>query len=345
MQAYLKKFDELFKGKQSIDIEFFCEEPLSKKYVRYNQSGEVCHCSEDSNKAMQRVKNGWQQIDCDTYSCQYRQKNEQGKCACNRIGWLKFLIPSISTDRIFLMKITGQTSINILDDYIKLQKAQGKSIKGHYTIFLKQIEQYNSLGQTFNNYVLDILKTEDFKSIKQIPKTIENTIKVSTNNDENVNSKAMKQEVINNIKQNTALNRDTTPGNYQKSTTTKRKTTKKTENNQETKQTKESEEDNRNAQKDDNINSDEQLKNCYVLLSTTVETLVNKKGEPKEYLIGEFADVEDKISNIVIRPEDAEELAQCDLGTVVRLDISKIGERKYAMKLEFVEKMLKKVAV
>ena len=345
MQAYLKKFDELFKGKQSIDIEFFCEEPLSKKYVRYNQSEKVCHCSKDSNKAMQRVKNGWQQIDCDTYSCQYRQKNEQGKCACNRIGWLKFLIPSISTDRIFLMKITGQTSINILDDYIKLQKAQGKSIKGHYTIFLKQIEQYNSLGQTFNNYVLDILKTEDFKSIKQIPRTIENTIKVYTNNDENVNSKAMKQEVINNIKQNTALNRDTAPGNCLKSTTTKRKTTKKTENNQETKQTKESEEDNRNAQKDDNINSNEQLKNCYVLLSTTVETLVNKKGESKEYLIGEFADVEDKISNIVIRPEDAEELAQCDLGTVVRLGISKIGERKFAMKLEFVEKMLKKVAV
>lgn len=57
MQIYLDKFDKLFKGKQSIEIEFFNEEPLSKKYVRYNQSGEVCCSPEGSNKANQRVKN------------------------------------------------------------------------------------------------------------------------------------------------------------------------------------------------------------------------------------------------------------------------------------------------
>lgn len=57
MQTYLNKFDKLFKGKQSIDIEFFNEEPLSKKYVRYNQSGEVCRSPEGSNKASQRIKN------------------------------------------------------------------------------------------------------------------------------------------------------------------------------------------------------------------------------------------------------------------------------------------------
>lgn len=56
------------------------------------------------------------------------------------------------------MRITGQTSINMLDDYFNLQKAQGNSIKSHYTLFLKQEEQPNILGQTFNNYVLDILK-------------------------------------------------------------------------------------------------------------------------------------------------------------------------------------------
>ena len=79
MKSYLDKFNKLFKGKQSIEIEFFDEEPLSKKYVRYNQSGEVCRSPEGSNQATQRIKNGWQQINCDTYNCQYRQKNEYGK--------------------------------------------------------------------------------------------------------------------------------------------------------------------------------------------------------------------------------------------------------------------------
>ena len=88
-------------------------------------------------------------------------------------GWLKFLIPSVCRDRIFLMRITGQTSINRLDDYFNLQRAQGNTIKGHYTLFLKQEEQSNNLGKTFNNYVLDILKKEDFISQNTIPKKIE----------------------------------------------------------------------------------------------------------------------------------------------------------------------------
>ena len=106
MQTYLQKFNEQYKGKQSVEIELFNEEPLTTKFARYNQSGEVCYCMADSNQANQKTKNGWQKIDCDTYNCQYRQRNEQGKCACNRIGWLKFLIPSVCKDRIFLMRIT-----------------------------------------------------------------------------------------------------------------------------------------------------------------------------------------------------------------------------------------------
>ena len=85
MQQYLQKFNELHKGKQSIEIELFNDEPLTTKYARYNQSGEVCYCMADSTQANQKTKNGWQKINCDTFNCQYRQKNEQGKCACNRI--------------------------------------------------------------------------------------------------------------------------------------------------------------------------------------------------------------------------------------------------------------------
>ena len=52
----------------------------------------------------------------------------------------------------------------------------------------------------------------------------------------------------------------------------------------------------------------------------------------------------DKISNIAIKPEDASELVKCDLGTFVRLEVSEIKGRKFAVKLEFIEKTLKKVA-
>ena len=79
MKAYSQKFNEQYKGKQSIEIEFFNEEPLTIKYARYNQSGEVCYCMADSNEANQKTKNGWQKINCDTFKCQYRQKNEQRK--------------------------------------------------------------------------------------------------------------------------------------------------------------------------------------------------------------------------------------------------------------------------
>lgn len=340
MKSYLDKFNELFKGKQSIEIEFFDEEPLSKKYVRYNQSGEVCRSPEGSNQATQRVKNGWQQINCDTYNCQYRQKNEYGKCACNRIGWLKFLIPNVSTDRIFLMKITGQTSINKLDDYIKLQKAQGKSIKGRHIIFLKQIEQSNSLGQTFNNYVLDILKKENVESIKQISETTEKTKELSTNNDKNVNNAVVNSNitpssnlVTKEIAQ-TQKNVETPKEETNTKTTTKDITKKETKS-----KSKKTDDKPKDTKIQENSVEDDNLKNCYALLSTFSEKIADR-----DYLIGEFADMKDQISNIAIRPEDATELEKCDLGTFVRLDIAEIKGRKFAVKLEFIEKTLKKVA-
>lgn len=54
--------------------------------------------------------------------------------------------------------------------------------------------------------------------------------------------------------------------------------------------------------------------------------------------------MQDQISNIAVRPEDAAELEKCDLGTFVRLEVSEIKGRKFAIKLEFIEKALKKVA-
>ena len=348
MQSYVEKFDKLFKGKQSIDIEFFNEEPLSKKYVRYNQSGEVCRCPEGSNQATQRVKNGWQQIECKGYECQYRQKNDFGKCACNRIGWLKFLIPSVSTDRIFLMKITGQTSINKLSDYINLQKSQGKSIKGHYTLFLKQVEQSNNLGQTFNNYVLDILKKEESNLNKPFPQVSKNQEKISTNNNQNVNNKVVNQEVTEEteIIPTTLQNQNEETQEKELPKTSKSaKTTKGTSSKKETKSKAKSNEPKQEEIKSEQENTaeDDSLDNCYALLKTFNETIENK-GQSKEYLVGEFADMNDKICNIVIRPENAEELLECDLGTFVRLDVKEVAGRKFAVNLEFIQKTLKKIA-
>ena len=238
------------------------------------------------------------------------------------------------------MKITGQTSINKLDDYIKLQKAQGKSIKGRHIIFLKQIEQSNSLGQTFNNYVLDILKKENVESIKQIPETTEKPKELSTNNEQNVNN-----DVVNTT--TTPLKVETTkkvdapvkviePSKEETSTTTTKKATTKSKSKKSEETKKET--DNKENQKQTSV-EDEQFKNCYALLST-----FNEKIADRDYLIGEFADMKDQISNIAIRPEDATELEKCDLGTFVRLEVSEIKGRKFAVKLEFIEKTFKKVA-
>lgn len=37
MQEYLEKFNKQYKGKKSIDIQIFNEEPLTIKYARFNQ--------------------------------------------------------------------------------------------------------------------------------------------------------------------------------------------------------------------------------------------------------------------------------------------------------------------
>lgn len=345
MKSYLQKFNEQYKGKTSIEIEFFNEEPLTMKYARYNQSGEACSCMVGSNQANHKTKNGWQQVQCDTYNCEHRKKNEYGKSACNRIGWLKFIIPSICKDRIFLMRITGQTSLNRLDGYFNLQKAQGYSIKGKYILFLKQEEQSNSLGKTFNNYVLDILKNEDFNSEKSIPKPIEkndqnmnnqvvnNTFSSKVNEfkeEKNISNNDIVKNVTENESNKTVAKNVSSKENSKKSTNSKSKKTLKTPI-----------EEQQVTEKEEKITEKEdELKNCYALLSTFYENISDK-----QYLIGEFADMKDNICNIVVRPEDAIELAKCDLGTFVRLDVSEIKGRKFAMKLEFIEKTLKKVAV
>ena len=332
MRQYLQKFDKLYKGKQSIKIRIFDESPLTKKYARYNQGGEACACLEGTNKARQKSKDGYKNVMCNLETCQYRQRNEQGKCVCNRIAWFKFLMPDICTDRIFLMRITGQTSINRIDDYFKLQKAQGNTIKGDYILYLKQEEQTNSLAKSFNNYVLDILKEDNYTQSTQISRETIISDNQSQVKDKNV-KKVVKQEETKNIPTSNAAKvvkqENNTENKPSKKATPKKETKSKVTKKEETATNTEKNEDNQNY---------------YALIKVFNKSITSPNGTSKEYLFGEFADMNDEIHEIAIKPEDAEELSSCDLGTFVKLDILTKGNLKFAMKIKYITRLQKKIA-
>lgn len=312
MEKYLKKFDDIYKGQKSIDIKFFDENPLSIKFVRFNQSGEVCSCPNGSNIARQKTKNGWDEIECNS-RCQYRQKNEQGKQACNRMAWLKFIIPSICEDRIWLMRITGQKSINRINDYINLQKMQGNSIKGNYTLYLKQEEQSNFKCQTFNNYVLDILKQENLNSNEQIPQNIKNHNEESTDNEKNVNE---------------------TVENKSKTKNKKKASNSKVENKDDLKNT--------TNKKIEHIQNPDMDK-CYLLIGKHYKELENK-GQMQKYYIAEFHDISDNPIDIIISPEYIQAIDKYEIGTVLEIEIKKYGDKNVATNIRYVQNEKKEIA-
>lgn len=337
MKEFLQKYNELYEGKSSIDIEIFDESPLTTKYVRYNQSGAVCSCLTTSNKAHQKTREGWKEVNC-SGECEHRQRNEQGKCNCNRIGWFKFLMPSICKDRIWLMKITGQTSINRLKDYFTLQKVQGESLKGHYTLFLKQEEVTDYTGKSYNHYILDIVKKSDIISSNTIPQKTKTESELSTKIVQTVNNIEQSNPVLDNKNQEKKDNTTTTNNKVEvvkKTEKTKKKTASKKANST----TKIS--NVATSQVEEKENS---LDNCYVLMRTYTQNIKQKNGEDKPYVMGEFFDMEDKQFNVAINPKDAEELQKCDMGTVAKLNLKLIGNVHFALGIEYVEKCEKNVA-
>ena len=331
MIYFLKKFNEIYENKSSIDIEIFDENPLTTKYTRYNQSGIACSCPTASNKAYQKTKNGWQEIEC-SGDCIHRQRNEQGKCNCNRIGWFKFFMPKICTDRIWLMKITGQTSINRLQDYFILQQMQGKSIKGHYNLFLKQEEVSDFTGKTYNHYILDIVKKSD------------NTFfNVSSINELNSELSTEKDKAVDNNTQNVDISENQNKENKTKTNTTKKteKTSIETTNKCEKTTSKKTDVANKNIEEKTKVQQEDTTDNCYVLMRTYKQDIIQKNGEKKSYVMGEFYDMEDKQINVAIKPEDAEELQKCDMGTVTKMELQAIGNVHFALKLEYVQNLQK----
>ena len=84
--------------------------------------------------------------------------------------------------------------------------------------------------------------------------------------------------------------------------------------------------------------------NYYVFESLSSEKIQTKSGT-KDYTIGKFYDMQDKQHNIIVKPEYASELQNCELGTLVQFtEIKKIEGRKFALDLNFIEKMEKNIA-
>lgn len=338
MNFLLNRFNEKYPKQTFLNVQFFDEDPLTVRKARYNQGGIVCYCMSGTSKGKQKVSNKWQDIECDS-NCKYCIKQEgTSKPACNYEGTLKFMLPEISQDRIWIMKITGQQSISNLEEYIEFQKYLGNSLKGTYTIFLNQIEQTNSEGKKFNNFVIDIVKAEDFNSNNNSNSQIDskNPIISTQNIDNNIPSQVTNEK-------NTQ--KDTKKTNRQTKTSTKKDA--KTNNTNVVTSTSDGKNDSQMKQTqvtDEKKNNAPETHQEHCFLYDTEYKNFKKSGKDTEYLIAKVADVNDKTTDVVVKPEFREKIEKCDIGTELIIELEKFGENIISKHIEFVNPIPKKVA-
>lgn len=347
LKFLLNRFNEKLDKKSAITIRFFDENPLTVKQIRYNQGGAVCYCMEGEIQAKQKIQNKWTPVECKE-DCQYRVKTGPGRAMCNEEGTLKFMIPEICVDKIWYMKITGYTSIQVLRDYINFQKQLGNSLIGDYVIFLKEVEQISCEGKKYKNKILDIIRKEDFISENQIvesnqtfPQNQINQTQLSTNEVENVenNMEILEtEESKSNIIQNNKIETQLEPkieNTEQKVESTEKKVAKKTT------RTKKEVQKESNIQENTDINS--KFERYHILLETKTKMLT-KNGKPTEYVSATFANTDDKTIEVIIPPQYSKELIECDLGTTVLLDLQTKGNMTFTNNIEYIEKCIKNVA-
>lgn len=323
----INRFNEKYPQKNVLHIRFFDEEPLSIRRIRYNLGGALCYCMYNQTQGKHKEGNVWKPVNC-SENCKYRIAEEgKQKPLCNFEGTLKFLLPEISQDRIWLMKITGQTSIFRLKEYIEFQKYLGNSLIGDYYIFLKKENQTNKLGKSYNNFILDIIRKEDTNFEVN---NSSNPIEKSTVIPQNVDNSTEKSN-IEEYKTEKSVN-----------TPIKRKTAKK-----QVKETIEPKADIiniENVNKKDNSKEEKNNFDNYYLLLETFTKKFKKEGKPKDYLLARFVDQYDNVVEAIIPPNFKDELSECGTGTTVILDLKTIGEKTITNNIEFVQKMPKDVA-
>lgn len=335
MNFLLNRFYEKHQKQNFLNIQFFDETPLTIKKIRYNQSGAVCYCMTGTSKGKQKISNKWQDIECNS-NCKYCIKQEgSSKPACNYEGTLKFLLPDISTDRIWIMKITGQQSISNLEEYINFQKYLGNTLIGTYTIFLNQIEQTNSEGKKFNNIVLDIVKAEDFNS---------NNVSFSQINTKNSSLSTDNVQTVDNSNQNqdkTQFENNATKETSKTNKNSKNNTQKATQADN-TNAVTNSETTTENLQSEQSKITDGTYKEHCFLYDKEYKTF-KKNGNETEYLIAKVTDINDKLTNVVISPEFRTEIEDCDIGTELIIEFKNFKGNIISKNIEILRKIPKKI--
>lgn len=339
MNFLLNRFDEKYPKQTFLNVTFFNEDPLTIRRIRYNQGGAVCYCMSGTTKGKQKVSNKWQDIECSS-NCKYCIKQEgAGKPACNYEGTLKFMLPEISQDRIWIMKITGQQSISNLEEYIGFQKYLGNSLKGTYTIFLNQIEQTNAEGKKFNNFVIDIIKAEDFNSNNNLISQNDTKNSVISTENTNIVENSIPNQTPTETEKNTKKGTNKTSRPTKKSTKTSdtnvvsNMETEKADSNLEQPQ----------ITNEQNQNVPQTYKEHCFLYDTEYKNF-KKAGKDTEYLIAKITDENDKTTDVVVKPEFREKMEKCDIGTELILELQKFGENIISKNIDFVRPILKKVA-
>ncbi len=319
MNSLVEKFNKIYGNKPTkLKVKFFEEEPFTVRNARYNQSGLMCYCMQGKTLGKEKDKNVWKEKEC-LENCEYLISKDNQKPACMEEGTLKFLLPEISNDRVWIMKVRGITVIDKISDYIISQGLIGNSMIGEFYLYLKKEEHIRqSDGQKFTNYTIDILKIDN-QEIPIIQPEQQEIMSQSQNNHE-IQKK--------NKSQNTIIT--TKKKNNDKTTTSKKTTTNNviTMNNQ-------------NNIKFETVNEGEyDVDKCYCYLGVKPIEIVNK-GQKLNYTIGTFIDSNDKEVSAIVNQDLANELKSCDLGTIVLIETVNKLNHLWVTDFKYVQKMLK----
>lgn len=312
MKSLVEKFNTVYNNSTQLKVRFFNEDPFTVRNARYNQSGLVCYCMQGESIGKQKVKNLWQEKEC-LSNCEYATvKEDEKKPACMEEGTLKFLLPEISSDRVWIMKTRGFTVIDKISSYISSQKIMGNSMIGDFNLYLKQEEHIRqSDGQKFTNYTIDILKIED------------DTKKVLQEKESEESQNSIQE--IKSTKKNNSINKKKADDNNTSKKESDKVVNINTKSNINFETVKEGEYD---------VN--ECL--CYIGLE---ENIIVNKGKEINYTSGKFIDSNNKEIVAIVNKDLAEELKNCDLGTVVLLKIENKVNHNWVTDFKYVQKMLK----
>lgn len=311
MKHLAEKFNAFYKESKELNIYFPNENPFTERRVRDNQSGRVCYCLLNQTKGKEKIGKQWTEKNC-SEECEYRTAPKGKKPACLIEGTLKFMIPEISSDRIWCLKTKSYYSRQNIKNYINFQKHLNNSLIGNYKLFLKPKEDVIE-GKTFNNFVLDIIKNDNF-----ISNSISNqeTTNITTSNNTQVAKSPLKEKKPKNTNKVDTPIKHIIPEGESDVISIEIPKSEKSEP------------------------TEDDLKRYYVLIDTK-DVTINKKGKPTKYLEAKFCDKDSKEVNVIIHPKYAKDMSLCELGSQFLMDIEKFGQRLIVNNCEYLIKQLK----